>query len=136
MRLVRVLWLGSIAAGLFGQTATWDTSGNGMLNGTYYFRQAVYVLSSTGDGSLSDAITIYGNVTFNGAGAYTMANVTDIDGANQTIKAIAPTGTYAIAASGQGFMVSPLGTGELIYGTVNAQGILDRKSTRLNSSHL
>ena len=43
MRLARVLFLSSLAAGLFAQTPTWDTSGNGMLNGTYYFRHVTYV---------------------------------------------------------------------------------------------
>ena len=47
MRLARVLFLSSLAAGLFAQTA-WDTSGNGLLNGTYYFRHVTYVLSNAG----------------------------------------------------------------------------------------
>ena len=55
MRLSRALLLISMATGLFAQTSTWDTSGNGMLNGQYYFRHVLYVLSSTGDGSLYDA---------------------------------------------------------------------------------
>ncbi len=49
MRLSRALLLISLSTGLFAQT--WDTSGNGMLNGQYYFRHVLYVLSNAGDGS-------------------------------------------------------------------------------------
>jgi hypothetical protein len=79
MKLSRALLLISLATGLFAQTSTWDTSGNGMLNGQYYFRHVLYVLSSTGDGSLYDALSVYGTVTFNGTGAYSM-NATLLDG--------------------------------------------------------
>ena len=73
MKLARVLLLSSMAAGLIAQTPTWDTSGNGMLNGTYYFRHVIYQLSNAGDGTLYDAVSLYGTVTFNGTGTYTMA---------------------------------------------------------------
>ena len=79
MKLARVLLLSSMAAGLIAQTPTWDTSGNGMLNGTYYFRQVIYELSSAGDGTLYDALAFYGTVTFSGTGTYTMV-VTLLDG--------------------------------------------------------
>jgi uncharacterized protein (TIGR03437 family) len=140
MKLARVLLLSSLlsslAAGLFGQTATWDTSGNGMLNGTYYFRQVVYAVASGGGGSLSDAISIYGNMNFAGNGTYSMVNVTVVDGANQTVKQIAASGTYSISASGLGFLSSPLGTGESVYGTVNSQGIFVGSTTEnVNAYH-
>ncbi len=35
-----------------------------MLNGTYYFRQVLYV---EGSGGISQAITFYGNIVFNGS---------------------------------------------------------------------
>src|ERR1035437_6127034 len=75
MKLSRALLLISMATPLFAQTSTWDTSGNGMLNGQYYFRHVLYVLSSTGDGSLYDALSLYGTVTFNGStpGTYSIA---------------------------------------------------------------
>jgi uncharacterized protein (TIGR03437 family) len=128
MKLARVLLLGSMAAGLFAQTATWDTSGNGMLNGTYYFRQVAYQLSSPVNGSLYDAISLYGTVNFSGTGTYTM-NATVADGRVGQLQSAAPTGTYSIAASGQGWISSPLISGDLIYGMVNAQGIFVGSST-------
>lgn len=122
-----MLLLLSTAAGLSAQT--WDTSGNGMLKGTYYFRQVIYVLSSAGDGTLADAATLYGTVAFSGTGTYTM-NVTLADASNgQLQNGTINNGTYSIAASGQGFLSSPLFKGDSIYGLVNAQGIFVGSST-------
>jgi uncharacterized protein (TIGR03437 family) len=127
MKLARMLLLLSAAAGLSAQT--WDTSGNGMLKGTYYFRQVIYVLSSAGDGSLADAASLYGTVAFSGTGTYTM-NVTLADGTNgQLQNGSISGGTYSISASGQGFLSSPLFKGDSIYGLVNAQGIFVGSST-------
>jgi uncharacterized protein (TIGR03437 family) len=127
MKLARVLLLISFAAGLGAQT--WDTSGNGMLNGTYYFRQVVYLLSSTaGNGTLSDAASLYGTITFNGAGTYSIS-YTLVDLATQTSGQRTSTGTYSIAASGQGFLSSPLYATDSIHGMVNAQGIFVGTST-------
>jgi uncharacterized protein (TIGR03437 family) len=129
MKLARVLLLGSVAAGLFGQTATWDTSGNGMLNGKYYFRQVAYALSAMpANGSLSDAVSLYGTVTFDGIGGYTMA-ASVADGASGQLQSVAPKGTYSISAAGQGWITSALSSTDLIYGTVNAQGIFVASST-------
>ena len=103
------------------QTPAWDTSGNSMLKGTYYFRQVYYELSSAANGTLYDAATAYGNITFSGAGTYT-GSVTFVDG-RQGEAAGTISGTYSIAASGYGFLSNALATGDLIYGLVNAQGI-------------
>jgi uncharacterized protein (TIGR03437 family) len=137
MRFARVLLLSSLAAGLFAQT-TWDTSGNGMLNGTYYFRHVTYVLnfdnSGNSDGSLYDAAALYGTVTFDGAGKYSMS-VTLADAQAGQLQKGNANGTYSIAASGNGFLSNPLftgtstTTGDSIYGLVNAQGIFVGSST-------
>src|SRR5260370_34676017 len=128
MNLSRVLLLMSMATGLIAQTSTWDTSGNGMLNGQYYFRHVTYQLSNAGDGSLYDAIAVYGTVTFSGTGTYSI-NATLADGRTGQLQTLKPSGTYSIAASGQGFLSSPLFTGDSIYGMVNAQGIFVGSST-------
>src|ERR1039458_3887061 len=62
-----------LAVAIAAQAQTWDTSGNGMLSGTYYFRQVFYVI---GDqyGDLGEAVTLYGNISFNGAGTYTLTS--------------------------------------------------------------
>jgi len=123
MKFARVLLLSSIAALLSAQTPAWDTSGNGMLKGTYYFRQVVYELNVARDGTLngtlSDALAFYGTVTFDGAGKYTMS-VTLLDGASgQFTRGNVNNGTYSIASSGHGFLSSPLfpGSGSITTAT-------------------
>src|ERR1017187_1987677 len=108
MKLARVLLLISMAAGLGAQTSTWDTSGNGMLNGTYYFRHVIYVLSNAGDGTLYDTASVYGTVTFNGASPGTYAgtkSVSEVDfGQGSLTDGQTLNGTYSIAASGEGVL--------------------------------
>ncbi len=128
MKLARVLLLISTGVGLSAQTPTWDTSGNGMLNGTYYFRHVLYQLGSPVNGALSDAVSLYGSVTFSGTGTYT-ASATMVDLAQQSLRSGNLSGTYSIAASGQGFLSNPLFTNDSIHGLVNAQGIFVGSST-------
>jgi uncharacterized protein (TIGR03437 family) len=129
MRFAQLLLVVSAATGFqaAAQTTGWDTSGNGMLNGTYYFRQVIYVLGSS-NGSLSDALSLYGTVSFTGTGTYTI-NATEVDLAAQQLQLVKQSGTYSIAASGQGFLSSPLASGDLIKGLVNQQGIFVGSST-------
>src|ERR1035438_2141841 len=109
------------AAGAIQAQSGWDTSGNGMLTGTYYFRQVYYVI---GDqyGDLSEAVAIYGNINFDGNGNYTItATPTNfasyVDTSCQCVgKFAAATGTYSIAKSGYGFISSPYVNGDSIYG--------------------
>jgi uncharacterized protein (TIGR03437 family) len=121
------LFLLMIAAAA-AQAQTWDTSGNSMLNGTYYFRQVIYVI---GDeyGDLERAISLYGNISFNGSGSYTITSAQVADSNNETLVPLTTTGTYSIAASGYGLMSSPYVTGDYIYGLVSNQGIFVGSST-------
>ena len=117
----------------FAQTPTWDTSGNGLLKGTYYFRQ-VYYLIGYSDGSLSDAATAYGNITFDGAGKYSINGVfLDATNGGGNLNNVA--GTYSIAASGYGFLSSPILTGSSIFGLVNQQGIFVGGDTESQSGY-
>jgi uncharacterized protein (TIGR03437 family) len=139
VKLARMLLLVSAVAAFQAgaQTTGWDNTGNGMLNGTYYFRQVIYQLSNAGDGSLADAASLYGTVTFSGTGTYTM-NVTLADlssGHLQQGTISGPGYTYSIASSGQGFLVSPLFKGDYIFGLVNAQGIFVGSSTENTSGY-
>src|SRR5580704_1890938 len=80
-RILRVaLFLGVAAVWpLAAQAPVFDTSGNGMLNGTYYFRHVYYLVNTNPDssgitGDINNAIALYGNITFNGNGGYTLNN--------------------------------------------------------------
>jgi uncharacterized protein (TIGR03437 family) len=109
-----------------GSAQTWDTSGNGLLNGTYYFRQVIYLVGSD-TGALSEATAVYGTLVFNGSGTYT-GSVTVYD-SSSGLETGAVNGTYSIAASGYGFVSSPLVTGDFVYGLVNQSGIFVASST-------
>lgn len=101
---------------------SWDTSGNGMLNGTYYFRQVIYLVQDE-YGDLGEATAIYGTIAFSGAGTYT-ANITIFDSGEEIPETTTVTGgTYSIAASGYGFLSNPIVSGDSVYGLVNGSGI-------------
>jgi uncharacterized protein (TIGR03437 family) len=124
MRFVRAaLFTGLFTAGLFlagpaaAQTPTWDTSGNGLLSGTYYFREVIYVSSGDGTGGLSEALSVYGNISFDGNGNYTIPNGSVFDSSSTTgqVQTLSVSGTYSIAASGYGFFTNPLSSGSNVY---------------------
>ena len=130
MKLTRWLALLCAATGWQAAAQTWDTSGNGMLNGTYYFREVVYFLSSTG--ALSQADALYGTIAFNGSGSYSL-NCTVYDSGyglgTCTQFGLPASGTYSIAASGYGFLSGLIPNGGSIYGLVSQQGIFAGSST-------
>src|SRR5580704_10428572 len=92
-----------LASALFAQTL--DSSGNSTLKGAYTFRQ-VEISQVDSNGDVSEATAVYGAITFDGAGNYTLTG-TSVD---NTISSGAPqplnvTATYAIGANGLGYLV-------------------------------
>jgi uncharacterized protein (TIGR03437 family) len=114
----------------------WDTSGNGLLNGAYYFRHIAWQVSDS-SGDLGGAEAIFGTITFDGNGNYNIsgAQITQPNGNGGVgTQAFGPvTGTYSIAASGYGFMTSPVNSSDLVYGLVS-QGIFIGSATENPSS--
>jgi len=105
----------------------WDTSGNNLLNGTYYFREVFYIVGDTA-GDLQEAVALYGTVTFDGKGNYSMS-ATDLDSNVGALQSGTLKGTYSIAASGYGFLSNPLSSGDFIYGLVAQNGVFVGSST-------
>ena len=134
MKLARLLAVLCAATGWQAAAQSWDTSGNGMLNGTYYFRQVVYVVGYN-SGALSRAIALYGTIAFNGSGAYSI-NCLAMDSSYGAQQPYTTTGTYSIAASGYGFLSSPIASGDAIYGLVSQGGIFVGSSTEGNLNDL
>ncbi len=85
----------------------WDFTGNGLLNGTYVFREAIYVAGSTG--TISRAIVDYGTIVFDGRGGYNIS-ANEVDSSARA-SSYTQKGTYSISASGYGFMTHPYDTG-------------------------
>jgi uncharacterized protein (TIGR03437 family) len=112
-----------------GQTQ--DTSGNAMLKGSYRFRHLA-VQTVDANFNPTDITAVYGTITFDGAGNYTIAG-TSVDngvssGAPQPLNI---TGTYAIGSNGTGYLTNelyPTDPNAYIYGAV-AQGVYTGSST-------
>jgi uncharacterized protein (TIGR03437 family) len=83
-------------------TVAWDASGNGLLNGTYNFREVMWGK----DGDLH-RVAIYGSIVFHGDGTYALSSSV-IDSAMGAIQPFSTTGAYRISASGMGFMDDPI----------------------------
>lgn len=104
----------------FGQGAvSWDSTGDSMLSGTYYFREVLWQASAAQGGALSEAAALYGTIVFDGAGKYSItAQFLDLGG--QTISQESLSGTYSIGAGGFGFLSHPLlSSGATIRGMVS-----------------
>ena len=109
-----------VACGLMN-AQTWDTSGNGMLNGNYYFREVI--LTS------QEAVSFYGNIVFNGNGGYTI-NAQEFYCSSQCQNPFPyqASGTYSIAGSGFGFIIDQ-SIGIVTIGSVGANGVFVGSST-------
>jgi len=110
-----------------GQVLKWDTSGDNLLKGNYYFRNVVWALSTSQGGAPTDAIALYGNISFDGAGNYTIS-AQSYQYSSFAVSPITTTGTYSIGASGLGFLSNPVLTGGVIRGLVS-NGIFIGSST-------
>jgi uncharacterized protein (TIGR03437 family) len=122
-----------LAAGRQAAAQTWDNSGNGLLKGNYYFRQVVWLVGDNA-GDLSEAISLFGGINFDGNGAYTInGQVMDSNSQTGQPQNYTANGTYSIAASGYGFLSStiPAKQGsppDSVYGLVS-NGIFVASST-------
>jgi uncharacterized protein (TIGR03437 family) len=122
------------ALGASAQAPPFDSSGNGLLKGTYYFREAIYLVGDQ-SGTLSRALAAYGNITFDGAGTYTISAQPILDSNAGAIASLTTTGSYSIAASGYGFIASPVSSGDYVYGLVS-KGIFVGSSTESSFNDL
>jgi uncharacterized protein (TIGR03437 family) len=111
----------ALKGSLLGQTTTVpagpspapDTGGNMLLSGTYYFRDlACRPVSPSG---LKEAVAVFGNITFDGNGNYTVSAMVNDSGGTAAYP-LSTKGTYVISASGQGYLTHPLSAGDRIYG--------------------
>jgi uncharacterized protein (TIGR03437 family) len=99
------------AAGIGPAAAqSWDTSGNGQLNGNYYFREVVWQGANDNANDLQVAGSLYGTISFDGQGHYTLSGAQEYDSSTFSAQpfTLSSPGTFTIAASGYGFIESPL----------------------------
>ncbi|HWF11800.1 MAG TPA: hypothetical protein VG297_25205 [Bryobacteraceae bacterium] len=121
---------------LQAQAPGFDNSNNKALTGTYYFRQTLHAISSSADssgiyGDTIDSIVVYGNITFDGNGNYTIAGGTggglvadsgvgapvplscylaaEALGGTPCTSGSPVTGTYAVSQTGYAYLSNPVG---------------------------
>jgi uncharacterized protein (TIGR03437 family) len=127
MRIVRTLLLVFSAAAASARAAApvWDSSGNGLLSGTYNFRQVLY--TSDGSGDITQMVAYFGTIVFSPTGVYLLSNGNTL--LNPAGGLVVPsTGTFSVASSGFGFLSNPLAAGTSVYFLVS-HGILIGSST-------
>ena len=59
-------------APLCAQTVQWDSTGNGLLNGQFRFREVTWTTDDQGSNTLTEAVASWGTITFDGSGNYTI----------------------------------------------------------------
>ena len=114
-------------ASVFGQQPEWDTTGNGLLTGTYNFREVLWISDLQASNNLDEAASQYGTISFDGQGNYTLS-ATEWSSATNSSRPYARSGTYAISASGFGFIRRASTEGDYVYGAV-ANGVFIGSST-------
>jgi uncharacterized protein (TIGR03437 family) len=135
------------------QAPGFDTSGNGMLNGTYYFRHVLYAINTSADssgvyGDVEEAVAVYGTITFNGNGAYTIPSGTASDSTAPGVTiplscynagticttGSAVNGTYSMSTNGFGFIENPI-TGDRVYGMLSSNNVFVGSSTETSIAY-
>jgi uncharacterized protein (TIGR03437 family) len=116
-----------------GQTP--DSSGNALLKGSFRFRH-VAVLYVDSNYNPTEIAATYGTIVFDGAGNYTVTATTiDNIATSGVSQPLTVTGTYAIGASGAGYLTNPLNESDPstnIYGAVS-QGVFAGSSVQSQS---
>lgn len=116
MKLVRAFFiLGAAALPMLANIPTFDNTGNSLLNGTYYFREVIYVVGDSA-GDIGQALSEYGTITFNGSGGYTISNgIVNNCSTSCSQQALSTTGTYTFGAAGYGYLTNPLSSSSAAY---------------------
>lgn len=134
--VMRVALMATLVAGA-ASAQTQDTSGNGLLKGAFHFRHIAVQLVDANNNP-TDITAVFGTITFDGAGKYTISG-TSVDngvsgGAPQPLTA---SGTYAIGSNGIGYITNELYPNDpnlSIFGAV-AQGVFSGSSTESQVSN-
>ncbi len=120
----RVLLLISLAALLQAADApAWDSGGNGLLSGTWNFRQVLYYPADAA-GDLLNAASLQGQITFDGNGHYSVSGAAEFDLLSGRSTSYSTNGSYAMSSGGFGYFDSPLEGGDRIYALVSPKGLI------------
>jgi uncharacterized protein (TIGR03437 family) len=132
-KFITVFALGASAALSWGQTTVnLDTSGNGMLKGTYFFRQ-LSVVNFDSNGNVTEMAATYGKIVFDGKGGYVLTGQ-KVDSAvsGGQPQPLSVTATYGIGSNALGSLdnpIAPTDSTSAVYGAVGQGGVFVGSST-------
>src|ERR1700734_2409806 len=99
---VRILmFMSGLCAGLAvpASAQTFDTSGNGKLNGDFFVRQVITTNLDSSTSAIGNATSITGIMTFDGQGNYSFQGQR-LDSPATTASAFSASGTYGVESNG------------------------------------
>lgn len=136
--MVRILLVAALALAPAAHAQnSLESSGNGLLQGSYNFRQVYWLIDREGGaGNLRRQVALTGTIQFDGAGSYTVrADV--MDSTSNRVESINSSGGYNITASGFGFIDNPDPDRKsgVVWGLVS-QGVFVGSSTELPRNDL
>src|SRR5271166_3204028 len=123
------LWMAAAPARV--QAQSFDTSGTGTLQGQYLFRYVAFLNDQSGN--LVESCTLSGDITFDGAGKYTLSNTQLADTLNSSQSGGIPScaslggGTYGVQSNGIAQLDNPIFSATL-FGTFS-KPVLTASST-------
>jgi uncharacterized protein (TIGR03437 family) len=95
-----VLLLGACAGQSFAQIG-FESSGDALLNGTYYMRQVIYFVSQE---TIAETMNVQGTITFDGNGGYSFNGSLVSTASTPPAQSLVTSGSYVISASGEGYI--------------------------------
>ncbi len=107
--------------------ASFDSSGNSLLNGTYFIREVLNANISS-IGQIGEAESLTGTISFSG-GSYTLtAQLSDNTVSSGAPQQLSTMGNYSVNASGMFAMDDPLSNGDTLYGGIGPSAIVGSAS--------
>jgi len=126
--LLALLIVAALVPALADDAVLWDNSGNGLLNGTYNFREVMWRNKSD-----LHRVAIYGTIVFDGSGGYRLTSSVSDSANGGAPQPFSASGSYRISASGMGFLDDPVRlnaafASSSVWGTVS-QGVFIGSTT-------
>jgi uncharacterized protein (TIGR03437 family) len=127
-------WGWVILAGLLSATPSFaQTLNNQSLSGKYYFRHISLGTDGVNPGSLTDARTLMGSITFDGSGGYTYVGQL-LTGTNAAVSQTG-SGKYVLDAGGFVALDSPLRSGARINARFGAEAVVGSSTESADNTY-
>lgn len=123
------MMLGRVSgARILSPRASFDTSGDGTLNGAYFVRQLLTSLDSN-TGAITRAVSLTGTMTFDGNGNFTFSGQELDSTQGNTASPYSISGTYVVSSSGLFQIQNPIDNTDTDFGGVGGSGEIVASAT-------